>query len=744
MTHFRHHPVLSLIAIVALAVVGLVPGRGISSLVTAAHASSAIAFGPTTVVEDQREGGEPDVTTCGPSATWLHGSCGLNNPYASAPYGFSTTSSWLWRSEDQARSYKLVPSNNTTGKPDACPGGGDTDLAVSPGTSQLTDYLNFIDLQGLTNFSTGVSRNGGQSFTCDPASSIATVVDRQWFGIYKNPAGAPSNGSAVYVDYDLVAGATCTGDPNADGNAFVVQKSTDGGLTYGPTVTADCNDGIAGNMQVNQVNGHVFAVHTAYSNPTATPSNPNTSVAADAVTVDRSTDGGATWQHLKVYGCTPTATTDCTTGMDFAVLAMDRKGNLYVTWSQAPTDRNGAVTGPSHIYYAYSSNEGTSWTAPRQVDHGATDVNLFPWIAVGNAGQVDIVWYGTTKASSVSSYDPGSQQSDWYPYLAQSLNATSSSASFTAPIQVSQHSNHFGGICTMGIGCTTGGDRSLADFFQVSINKSGGVDVIWTDTSNNSNTSASGNESGMIVAARQISGPTLNSTTLSGTATVCRAIASTPCQSDIKGDARYEANGTIGPNVPKLDITGSSVNLDPTNPSRLDVRMNLASLASLPNATDTGINAADTTTDYLTSWNYHVPGQTDAQYDATGNVFYAYLEVNRASGQVSAYDGDTCSIDSTKAKYFVYPGQTAVTYHINYKTRTIDLFVPPADVGNPASGAQLYSVTAHTVGQPAAAGPNSCPRDANGNPNDPSGKIFNVYDKSPAYTTILGTGTAPK
>ena len=33
----------------------------------------------------------------------------------------------------------------------------------------------------------------------------------------------------------------------------------------------------------------------------------------------------------------------------------------------------------------------------------------------------------------------------------------------------------------MGIGCTAGGDRSMADFFQVDVNKSGGADVIWTD-----------------------------------------------------------------------------------------------------------------------------------------------------------------------------------------------------------------------------------------------------------------------
>src|SRR5207253_2267257 len=134
-----------------------------------------------------------------------------------------------------------------------------------------------------------------------------------------------------------------------------------------------------------------------------------------------------------------------------------------------------------------------------------------------------------------------------------------SGATFSTPVAVSQHPNHNGGICTMGIGCTTGGDRSLADFFQVDVNKQGGADVVWSDTSNNGSNNS--NQGALIVEARQISGTTLFGTTLSGSATVCKAVTSSPCQSDQTGDARYEANGITGPNTSKLDITGSSVNI---------------------------------------------------------------------------------------------------------------------------------------------------------------------------------------
>jgi hypothetical protein len=726
--------VFPVVAVLVLASAAVSSGSFRAGLVTKAQASTAtpIAFGPTTVVDDQRVAGEPGVKVCGPSATWSLGNCGASNPYATAPWGFSTTSSFIWRSEDKGRSYKLVPSNSLTGKPDACPGGGDSDIAVSPGPNQNQDYLNFADLQALTNFSTGVSPDGGTSFTCNPGTTEATPVDRQWFGVYRNPAGPlllpRSNGSTVYLDYDVAAGVTptCLLGSNSNGNAFVVQTSMDGGSVWNPYVTVDCNDGIAGNVQVNQSTGHVFAIHSAYSSLSQT--------FTDRVTVNRSVDFGATWTAATVFDCSG----KCVVGNDFAVLAIDKSGGLYATWSQAPADSSGNITGPSHIYYAYSANDGTAWTKEQQVDTGATDVNVFAWIVAGNAGAIDVVWYGT-KAGTSGIYDSGQQTTDWFPYMAQSVDANSASAHFTSPVAVSQHPHHNGGICTMGIGCTTGGDRSLADFFQVDINQAGAAVVTWADTSNNGN--QGDNQGALIDAATQIAGPTLYGTTLTGSLAICRAVTSTPCQSDPTGDAKFEAGGVIGPNTPKLDITGSSINIDPNNHNRLLVRLNVSNLASLPTAADL-FPGSGTVVDYLTSWNYHVPGHTQADFDSTGNVYYAYLEVNTANGAVTAFDGNTCSLATTHPKYLVYPGQNTIQSRVDRENGVIDLFVPLSDVGNPPVGATLYSVTAHTVSQQFAAGPSNCPR-VSGSNDDASGQIFNVYDKSAAYTSILTIPVPP-
>ena len=112
--------------------------------------------------------------------------------------------------------------------------------------------------------------------------------------------------------------------------------------------------------------------------------------------------------------------------------------------------------------------------------------------------------------------------------------------------------------------------------------------------------------------------------------------------------------------------------------------------------------------------------------------------MNTATGAVTAFDGNTCTIASTHPKYLVYPGQKGIQSHVDTSHGVIDLYVPLGDVGSPPVGATLYSVTAHTVSQAAPAGPFTCStRDANGNNQDPSGQVFNVYDKSAAYTSIL-------
>ena len=62
--------------------------------------------------------------------------------------------------------------------------------------------------------------------------------------------------------------------------------------------------------------------------------------------------------------------------------------------------------------------------------------NVFAWIAAGDAGKVDIAWYGTT-APTAGTLGPDSTSGKWGLYLTQSLNATAGSPSFIPPVLAS-------------------------------------------------------------------------------------------------------------------------------------------------------------------------------------------------------------------------------------------------------------------------------------------------------------------
>jgi hypothetical protein len=123
-------------------------------------------------------------------------------------------------------------------------GGGDIDLAVgfpNPGTNATNDppTLNSSSLVA-ANISTQRSTDRGQTFTNNPAGNVTGGVpgdDRQWQEFYGK--------DAVYLFYRTLAPAVSQ-----------IQRSNDGGLTFGPTRTAGAI-GQAGYIDVHQATGTV-------------------------------------------------------------------------------------------------------------------------------------------------------------------------------------------------------------------------------------------------------------------------------------------------------------------------------------------------------------------------------------------------------------------------------------------------------------------------------------------------------
>jgi hypothetical protein len=684
----------------------------------AAATTSSVGFSHAVVVDEQRPGFEPDVKYA-PNGTI----------FTSVPFGFSTTQSFVWSSRDHGNSYQLTPGNIGPGKPATCAGGGDTDLYVDPGSA-----LYFSDLQGLTNISNSVSTDGGATWSTNCAGAPNAPDDRMWF---TGQGSLAKSNLRLFQDYDVVGGS------GGGGNALVETASTNG-TVFTPVVntspSSDCagialhdcvtgNEGISGNQVEDPGTGNIYIAHT-----TTEGSSGEVGVRVSEGKISFGTPTTATWTespNLDGPLCPSSPRTSdgshsCVdssgnpeeiAGENFASIARDSAGYLYVTFTAGPLDHAsgsdpnfGALDAPEQIYVVHSLQPTGSdpskltWSAPRKISGSglSAGTNTFPWVAAGSNGRVDVAFYHTPELSEKGTCASGSgtctnygasslQNAEWNVEMAQSLDAHGASPTYRASY-VSEAPVKHGAICTNGIGCATGGDRSLGDFLQVTPDAKGAALVSYVfDTS--ANTSA-GEDAGPEVISHQISGPSLISGTVGQGNGPGRPTGSV---SDPTGDADYSANGTRTPNTTgNLDLTGASLANGPGTAltARIDVK-NLHTLT--PGASLGGADAS-----WLIRWTQVNPGTT-----GNGHIYYAGMDNNAGAGGAGTptfFAGDTAGIPpsngSEHTKYLTYP-QTHVLSSsqasYNASTGVITLHVPRADVGNPSNGKVLYSVTAFTA-----------------------------------------------
>jgi hypothetical protein len=162
-------------------------------------------------------------------------------------------------------------------------------------------------------------------------------------------------------------------------------------------------------------------------------------------------------------------------------MAVDTAGNLYYTWSQTqgPSSDPSGLTGEQDIYYTYSTDRGTTWVAPIPLTQETNDSAVMPWMVAGDPGRVDLVYYKANSGlNSNVGFDTNGNPMVWNTYFAQSINALNTGSNFKS-VQISDHPNHLGGICTAGLSCS--GDRDLLDFFTVDIDHLGAANVVWAD-----------------------------------------------------------------------------------------------------------------------------------------------------------------------------------------------------------------------------------------------------------------------
>lgn len=741
-------------ALAALAVAPSTAGAASGQQAAPAPAKAAVpaapGFGLHTVVDNFRPGFEPDVKV----------DRRTGQTYASEPFGFSTTQSFIWRSDDARHSFHLT-EGNVLGKETTCAGGGDSELKVDPVDSDLY----FVDLQGLTNLSTSHSSDHGKTWQTDCTGVNGTGVDRQWLGIDTNGGSTAVGGGAhdgrLYLDYDNVAQNTDTGDggQNTLGNQLVMNESLDG-VHYGagcatagtpcplPPAVISADEGIPGNIVVDNVKASRYQ-HSVYAIHTGTLGNSvivsrcrgaegDTDAAQVAADCTDPTKARLDPAHVNQYwhDSFPRPAGKFTTGNLFASIAIDRAGNLYAVWSQYPTASAGDATptGPGAIYLARSTDGAQTWSRPLRVSPKRLPNTVMPWVTAGSAGRIAIAFEGAPQATNAQGkYGPDTlNKGTWNVYLAQSIDATAQRPSFRLA-RVSDHQNKYGTISTQGLGGSP--DRSLGDFLQVTTGPRGQAVVSYVDdTSADRNSDTCGGcgqtpseAAGPTMVATQDSGPSLFSSV--GTLSPRPSEEAVGSVGDHTGDGYYSSAGRATPGTPNLDITGVEVK---RAGSALRIRMHTAD-AHLAQHLAVDPTLGGDVGEWIVRWaapSYH-KHNGQGGYNGDGNIFYVAMESARG-GAPTFYTGTTGSIDDGHAKYFTYPMQTKIPGHI--KGDTIIWSVPLADIDKPRTGDGLYSLTGFTDTQ-LYSNLNGIPIDGQGQIGDEN--IPNLIDAAPPLTFTI-------
>jgi hypothetical protein len=663
----------------------------------AASASAKIVFSTPAVADPIHTFGEPTI-----GVDPLGGEV-----FVSGPTGTGTQRSAWEGSVDGGGSFRVIspgPVPTAIQSIEDPPGGGDTDLNFD-----RSGKVYFADLYALACLRVATTADGGatvnQNFLgCDGSPG----ADRQWLAVYDPPPGVPHQSAYTgptpleYLEYNNLVG---------DGGNGAAQwnKSNDGlhysNATNGVTPATESTYspfGPDGYPAIDQQTGKVFqAAGFANSDGTydlllniGTPDASGNLTFLDAPT---SGGGGPNYGNLIHIADNLPGSPDTL----FTVLSMDSARNLYAAWAV-----NTSTPSQDQVYVAAASAASgwKTWTKPVQVSDGSTAtgdaVNVFPWIKAGGAGRADAVWYGSNK-----SVDPSSQSGQaWNVFMNQLVfpvdpaGEVTGQAPSTTLVKVSPHPMHYNDICLQGSNCIQSqGNRNLADFFSVTIDKSGAAEIVYDDTSNGlvqpgftpSNTQLVDHAGAPVVTvARQSSGTGLYGTAVSGASN-----APVSGISDPSGDALYPVIG--GTNVPGMDILSSALSL---SGGTLTVTNKIVDLSN-PAATAAKISGTQFL-QYVTRWQM-------------GNTIYYAGMSNTATNQPSFYAGkaqsvDLCSVSACFPHVITYPepgvGGTAEHGSVSCPASpsasnpcTLTVKVTPADVGNPTSKTLLEQVGTYAL-----------------------------------------------
>jgi len=393
--------------------------------------------------------------------------------------------------------------------------------------------------------------------------------------------------------------------------------------------------------------------------------------------------------------------TGARTGGNFPTMAIDKAGNLYAVWEQAPV-ANGKI-GNTSLKYAFSTDEGNHWSVPVTVPTPGLLNNVFAWIVAGDSGRVDIAFYGTSAAvntttggpNACTNGGPDSVNGTWSLYMVQTLNGNSTGPTFTTPILAGEHYIHKGDIQTViGGQC---GDRTLGDFLQVRIGSKGAAQIAYADSNNADEAFA---PHGMYVKQNSGNGLFAATSPVSGDAILLNSA------SDPSGDGLRQTDGVTSANIANLDILSSSfseplaANCHPAGTACYRIKMTVNNLSLSPPAPD---KVAIWHTQWLVPASPSCTSSAPSCVNGGKNAF-VYFESDGVT--TSCWSGENAALLLGGGVTLTYPGTKQITASgacsfVLGPKGTITIDVPIADVSLDAGvtplSRRLYSITASTM-----------------------------------------------
>jgi hypothetical protein len=189
-------------------------------------------------------------------------------------------------------------------------------------------------------------------------------------------------------------------------NPLALQKSLDGGKTWGAAVTIPTPAGVSCAVFTNfGLNGVVGRDGTVYV--------PFTPCQRPYIAISH--DEGDTWQNVLV------ADRD-TLGPGLLAAAMDKHGNLYAAWVGA-ADRL--------PYLAISRDNGLHWDTPLMIGAPGLGETALPGLVAGAKGQVAVTYYGSKNppaplpppCTGFSLSCPGYESQTWDTFVTETFDA---------------------------------------------------------------------------------------------------------------------------------------------------------------------------------------------------------------------------------------------------------------------------------------------------------------------------------